>query len=137
MPRSTAAAVAIKPPVKNARMLRKIDCVMVRVPDLPSAVEFYTQVFGLRPLWRDASAVGMGMPETDAEVVLHTMDLPRDRSVHYLVDDVLDAVATGQSAGCLVREHPFETAIGLCAVLEDPFENTLCLLDMSKGPRVV
>jgi catechol 2,3-dioxygenase-like lactoylglutathione lyase family enzyme len=31
-------------------MLRKIDCVMVRVPDLTPAVEFYTRVFGLRAL---------------------------------------------------------------------------------------
>lgn len=117
-------------------MLRKIDCVMVRVPDLTSAAEFYTRVFGLRPLWRDETSIGMGMAETDAEVVLHTMDLPGDRSVHYLVDDVREAVAIGQRAGCAVREAPFEVAIGLCAVLVDPFGNTVCLLDMSKGPRV-
>ena len=75
------------------------------------------------------------MPETDAEVVLHTMDLAGDRSVHYLVDDVLSAAAMGQRAGCTVREAPFDVAIGMCAVLEDPFGNTVCLLDMSKGPR--
>lgn len=108
---------------------------MVRVPELTSAAEFYTRVFGLRPLWRDETSVGMGMPETDAEVVLHTMDLPAERSVHYLVDDVPRAVAMGQRAGCAVREAPFEVAIGMCAVLEDPFGNVLCLLDMSKGPR--
>jgi predicted enzyme related to lactoylglutathione lyase len=117
-------------------MLRKIDCVMVRVADLPSAVEFYSRVFGLRPLWRDETSVGMGMPETDAEVVLHTMDLPVDRGVHYLVDDVPSAVAAGQRAGCVVREAPFDVAIGRCAVLEDPFGNAVCLLDLSKGPRV-
>ena len=116
-------------------MLRKIDCVMVRVADLPSAVEFYTRVFGLRTLWSDDTSAGMGMPEADAEVVLHTMDLPADRAVHYLVDDVPDAVATAQRAGCVVREAPFDVAIGLCAVLEDPFGNTVCLLDMSKGSR--
>jgi lactoylglutathione lyase len=116
-------------------MLRKIDCVMVRVPDLTVAVEFYTRVFGLQALWRDETSVGMGMPETDAEVVLHTMDLPADRSVHYLVDDVPDAVATGQRAGCVVREPPFDVAIGRGAVIEDPFGNLVCLLDMSKGPR--
>jgi lactoylglutathione lyase len=108
---------------------------MVRVPDLTSAVEFYIRVFGLRPLWHDDASVGMGMPETDAEVVLHTMDLPGDRSVHYLVDDVPDAVEMGQRAGCIVREPPFDVAIGMCAVLEDPFGNSVCLLDMSKGPR--
>jgi lactoylglutathione lyase len=108
---------------------------MVRVADLPSAVEFYDRVFGLRPLWRDETSAGMGMPETDAEVVLHTMDLPADRAVHYLVDDVPAAVAMGQRAGCVVREAPFDVAIGRCAVLEDPFGNAVCLLDLSKGPR--
>ena len=116
-------------------MLRKIDCVMVGVPDLASATEFYTRVFGLRPLWRDETSVGMAMAETDAEIVLHTLDLPGERSVHYLVDDVPGAVATAERAGCVVREAPFEIAIGMCAVLADPFGNTVCLLDMSKGPR--
>jgi predicted enzyme related to lactoylglutathione lyase len=108
---------------------------MVRVPDLASAAEFYTRVFGLRPLWRDETSVGMGMPETDAEVVLHTMDLPGDRSVHYLVDDVPEAVALAARAGCAVREAPFDVVIGKCAVLEDPFGNAVCLLDLSKGAR--
>ncbi len=119
----------------DVRMLRKIDCVMVRVTDLPTAMEFYARVFGLQPLWRDDVSVGMGMAETDAEVVLHTMDLPADRSVHYLVDDVPDAVATCELAGCAVLQAPFDVAVGKCAVLEDPFGNTLCVLDISKGPR--
>ena len=118
-------------------MLRKIDCVMVRVGDLAAAVDFYSQVFGLRRLWQDESSVGMGMPDTDAEVVLHTMNLPHDRSVHYLVDDVLAAVSTYEQRGCVVREPPFNIAIGRCAVLEDPFGNAVCILDMSTGPRRV
>ncbi|WP_212994954.1 VOC family protein [Actinoplanes auranticolor] len=118
-------------------MFRKIDCVMVRVPDLTPAVEFYTRVFGLRPLWRDGVSVGMGMPETDAEIVLHTMDLPGDPSVHYLVDDVSNAVAVARSAGCVIREPPFDVAIGRCSVLEDPFGNLVGILDMSRGPRPI
>ena len=114
-------------------LLRKIDCVMLRVTDLDAAASFYGRVFGLRPLWRDATSVGMGLPETDAEVVLHTMadDLP----VHYLVDDVRAAVAAYRAAGCRVRTEPFEVAIGWCAVVEDPDGNALGVLDMSKGPR--
>lgn len=42
----------------NGQMLRKIDCVMVRVAYLPAAVEFYVRVFGLRLLWRDDSSAG-------------------------------------------------------------------------------
>jgi lactoylglutathione lyase len=116
-------------------MLRKIDCVMVRVADLQVAVEFYTRVCGLRQLWRDKTAAGMGMPETDAEVVLHTMDLPAAANVHYLVDDVYDAVSTCLAAGCVVLEAPFDIAIGRCAVLQDPFGNAVYVVDMSKGPR--
>jgi len=116
-------------------MLRKIDCVLVRVPDLAPAAEFYTRVFGLRELWRDEASIGLGMAETDAEIVLHTMNLPADRSVHYLVDDVAGAVAAAERAGCTVREEPFDIAIGRCAVLVDPFGNAVCVLDMSKGPR--
>jgi len=113
-------------------MLRKIDCVMVRVDDLDAASRFYTQAFGLHPLWRDESSVGMGLPETDAEVVLHTLDLPPERSVYYLVDDVRAVVADWQGR---VARAPFEIAIGWCAVLEDPFGNAVGILDMTKGPR--
>jgi predicted enzyme related to lactoylglutathione lyase len=50
-----------------------------------------------------------------------------------LVDDVHAAVAIARPAGCAVGETPFEVAIGLCAVLVDPFGNTVCLLDIGKG----
>lgn len=116
-------------------VLRKIDCVMVPVPDLDVAAEYYTRVFGLRQLWRDEVSVGMGMPETDAEVVLHTMDLPPWQGVHYLVDDVPAAVDEFRGQGCVVRRKPFAVAIGWCAVLEDPFGNTISILDTSKGLR--
>jgi predicted enzyme related to lactoylglutathione lyase len=116
-------------------MLRKIDCVMVRVDDMETATRFYTDAFGLKRLWQDESSVGMGMPETDAELVLHTMDLPKEIGVHYLVDDVVAAVATLTAKGCIIREAPFDVAIGKCAVIEDPFGNVLCILDMSKGAR--
>jgi lactoylglutathione lyase len=115
-------------------MLRKIDCVMVRIADLDSAARFYTEVFGLRELWRDASSVAMGMPETDAEIVLHTIDLPDDAGVHYLVDDVPAAVEAYAERGCVVRTPPFDVAIGRCAVLEDPFGNAVYILDLSRKP---
>jgi len=62
-------------------MFKKIDCVMVRVDDVTSAEKFYSDVFGLKPRWRERGAVGMGMPETDAELVLHSSaDIPQLRS---------------------------------------------------------
>jgi catechol 2,3-dioxygenase-like lactoylglutathione lyase family enzyme len=54
----------------RGRVLRKIDCVLLRVENLEAAVAFYQDVFGLRPQWRNGPQVGLGMPETDAEIVL-------------------------------------------------------------------
>jgi predicted enzyme related to lactoylglutathione lyase len=116
-------------------MIRKIDCVMIPVGDLEEAAAFYARVFDLRPLWQDASSAGLGMPETDAEIVLHTMELPPELSVHYLVDDVNAAVVTYSERGCTVRTPPFDIGVGRCAVLEDPYRNPICLLDLSKGGR--
>ncbi|GAA2636215.1 VOC family protein [Paractinoplanes durhamensis] len=113
-------------------MLRKIDCVMLRVDDLTTAAAFYTDALGLTELWRDDTSVGMGFPETDAELVLHTMHLPPDCTVHYLVDDVAQAVADWPGR---TRMPPFEIAVGQCAILEDPFGNPICILDLTKGTR--
>jgi len=93
-------------------MLRKIDCVMLHVDDLEAAADFYARVFGLRRLWHDESSVGMAMAETDAEIVLHTTPLPREWGVHYLVEDVSAAVDRCHRQGCIVREPPFDVAIG-------------------------
>ncbi len=116
-------------------ILRKIDCVMLRVDDLEKAAQYYSDAFGLKRLWQDGDSVGMGMPETDAEIVLHTTDIPKDVSVHYLVDNVVTAVDELRQKGCTIRVEPFDIVIGKCAVLIDPFGNVLAILDMTKGAR--
>lgn len=117
-------------------MFKKIDCVMIRVDDVGAAEKFYSEVFGLRPLWREAGSVGMGFPETDAEIVLHsTAGIPNKVEVHYLVDDVVAAVKTYAEKGCRVLVQPFDVLIGKCAVIEDPFQTTVCLLDLTSGRR--
>ncbi|GIF25030.1 catechol 2,3-dioxygenase-like lactoylglutathione lyase family enzyme [Actinoplanes tereljensis] len=113
-------------------MLRKIDCVMLRVPDLNAGVAFYVDSMGLQELWRDETSVGLGFPETDAELVLHTLHLPPDCPVHYLVDDAREAAATWPGR---VRTPPFEIEVGWCAILEDPFTNPIAILDLTKGSR--
>jgi predicted enzyme related to lactoylglutathione lyase len=116
-------------------LIRKIDCVMLRVEDLHAAREFYEQVLGLTPLWSDEHSAALGMPESEAEVVLHNdPNIARDCNVHYLVEDVTGAVAELTAAGCKVIVAPFEVRIGKCAVLVDPFGNRLNLIDMTKGP---
>jgi len=116
-------------------VLRKIDCVLVPVSDLAAAATFYHEVFGLTRLWEDATSIGMGMPETDAELVLHTRDITAERSVTCLVGDVDQAVKSAVDGGCEILTAPFDVPVGKCAVLQDPFGNPVCILDLSKGPR--
>ena len=117
-------------------MLRKIDCVMIRVDDIEAAAHYYADVFGLHPQWSGDDSIGLVFTESDAEIVLHhNLDIPSSVEVHYLVDDVVAAVANYAAKGCHVLVEPFGIAIGKCAVIEDPFGVRLCILDMTKGPR--
>jgi lactoylglutathione lyase len=123
-------------------MLRQVDCVMLRVAELDSAVAFYRDVMGLAPLWRAGDMAGLGFPDVIArgesmpEMVLHTNPRIPPVDINYKVDDVVAEVARLQAAGCRVVAGPFPIAIGNCAVVMDPFENILTLVDMTKGARV-
>jgi predicted enzyme related to lactoylglutathione lyase len=117
-------------------MLKKIDCVMIRVDDVAAGEKFYSEVFGLKALWREAGSVGMALPETNAEIVLHNnAAIPHKVEVHYLVDNVVAAVKHYAESGCRVMAPPFDVLIGKCAVIQDPFDTTICLLDLTSGRR--
>ena len=114
-------------------MLKKIDCIMIRVEDLEAAKEYYIGVFGLRHLWGTGNAVGLELPETDAEIVLHTeKDVPSDVEVYFLVDDVESAIIELEKRDCTTVVGPFDISIGKCAVILDPFGIRLSILDMTK-----
>jgi lactoylglutathione lyase len=121
---------------RSGKMLRKIDCVMIRVEDVDVSAAYYVKVFGLRPKWSGEGAVGLAFPETDAEIVLHReTTIPLSVEVHYLVDDVVVAVAHYAAHGCHILKAPFDITIGKCAVIRDPFGTRLCILDITKGLR--
>jgi lactoylglutathione lyase len=116
-------------------MLRKIDCVMIRVEDVKAAMAYYSDVFGLQPVWWDERSAGLVFPESDAEIVVHCYpDIPSRVEVYYLVDDVVTAVQHLATHACKILVEPFDITIGKCAVIEDPFGTRLCILDMTKGP---
>lgn len=117
-------------------MLRKIDCVMIRVNDVQAAANYYAEVFGLHLNWSGDDSIGLVFPETDAEIVLHNdPGIPSSVEVYYLVDDVVVDVANYAAKGCRVLVESFDITIGKCAVIQDPFGTRLCILDMTKGPR--
>jgi lactoylglutathione lyase len=119
-------------------MLRKIDCVMLKVDDPWKAAPYYQRVFGLTPVWQDENSIGMGFPAGDpgTEIVLHKNPaIPARIEVNYLVDDVVAAVEHFERNGCTVLARPFDIPIGKCAVISDKNELVWSVLDMTKGAR--
>lgn len=116
-------------------LLRKIDCMSLRVRDLAEAIAFYSDRLGHEIVWRTPDAAGLRLPETDAELVLHT-DPQRPPATELLVTSVPEAVDRFCVADGTLVFGPIEIAIGRCAVVADPSGNPLVLLDMNKGPLV-
>ncbi len=117
-------------------MLRKIDSVTIRVNDLTEALNFYSDVFGLKPIWQDQNSgqAGLLFPESDTKIILYTdTEIPGQVEVKYLVDDVDAAVQKYVDQGCEVLAEPFDTRLGRGAVIQDPFGTRLSILDMSKA----
>ena len=113
-------------------LLRKVDCIRLYVPDLEAGLAFYRDRLGHELIWRSATAAGLRLPESEAELVLQTEE--QRQEVDLLVDSADEATKWVEQAGGKVIVPPFEIQIGRCVVLEDPWGNPLVLLDMSKGP---
>ncbi len=113
-------------------LFRKLDCLRVPVPDLESGLAFYRDRLGHTLLWRTGTQAGLRMPDTDAEIVIHTEG--DELAPNLLVADADEAAALLAEAGGSVIVEPFDIQVGRCAVVQDPWGNRLVLLDMRKGP---
>ena len=112
-------------------LIRKVDCIQIQVPDLDAGLAFYRDQLGHQLVWRTERAVGLRMPDTDAEIVLQ-IERP-GIEINLLVDSVEAAVTRIVDAGGTVVVPPFEIQIGRCVVVQDPWGTRLTLLDASKG----
>ena len=112
-------------------LFRRVDCLRSPVSDVDAALVFYSAKLGHELIWRSSKAAGLKLPGCNAELVLHNGDRPMETDL--VVDSVPEAVARFTSAGGKVLKGPFEIQIGLCAVVADPWDNVLVILDASKG----
>ena len=112
-------------------LIRKVDCVRFYVPDLEAGLSFYRDRLGHELIWRTDSAAGLRLPESDAEIVIQTERQGPETDL--LVDSADKAAGLIEQAGGKVIVPPFDIQIGRCVVVEDPWGNTLVLLDGSKG----
>ena len=112
-------------------LAEKIDCIRLYVSDLDAGLAFYQDQLGHELIWRTDEAMGLRMPHTDAEIVLHTT--PSEPEIDIKVRDADVAAAQFEAAGGNVIVAPFEIQIGRAVVVQDPWGNQFVLLDDRKG----
>ena len=113
-------------------LLRYVDAVTFRVPDLDAGLAFYRDRLGHELIWRnDAEGqAGLRTPDSATEVVL-TTDL--NYEPNWKVRSAQEAAAMFAASGGRIVVGPHDIPIGRLAVVEDPFGNVLVLLDSTTG----
>jgi len=104
------------------------------VPDLDAGLAFYRDRLRHKLIWHTEEVVGLRMPDTDAEIVLHTE--PKGPEIDMKVDSADAAAARFEEAGGKIVVPPFDIRIGRCVVVQDPWGNEFVMLDSSKGVLV-
>lgn len=112
-------------------LVRKVDCIRLSVSDLDGGLAFYRDQLGHKLIWRTEDSVGLRMPDTDTEIVLHTE--AGEPEIDLKVDSADAAAARFENAGGKIVVPPFDIRIGRAVEVQDPWGNELVLLDTSKG----
>ena len=118
--------------MSDLALLRNVDAITIRVPDIDAGIRFYVDVLGHRMKWRNDTIgqAGLEMPDGDSEIVLTTT---HRYEPNWLVESADQAVDVFRSNGGQVIAEPVDIAVGRLGVVLDPFGNTLVVLDLSKG----
>jgi catechol 2,3-dioxygenase-like lactoylglutathione lyase family enzyme len=114
-------------------LFQNVDCLGVQVPDIDEALAFYEGKLGQRLLWRTPTSAGLAFADAGLtpELVLHTDVWPIATAIK--VASVSEAVELFLASGGTLVAAPSEIPIGRLAVVADPWNNHLVLLDSSKG----
>ncbi len=110
-------------------MLKRLDRVILRVPQLQSAVSYYRDVLGLKLLKQTSNLATFALDSS--ELVLHSdADLPAE-ATYFLVEDVRDLYRRRDELKLKFTSPPVPVARGFRAAVKDPFGTLLLLLDRS------
>ena len=111
-------------------MLRCVDRVVLRVPNVASAVAYYRDVLGMSVVRADAHVATLRFAEDAAtEMVLHNdPDLPGE-AVYFRVEDVRELHRRRDELKLTFVSPPSRVARGFRAVVKDPFGTVLQILD--------
>ncbi len=110
-------------------MLRQIDRILLRVPNIQSAVNYYRDVLGMTLLRQEGHLASFRIGDGPAELVLHAdPDLPAE-GIYYLVEDVRELYRRREELRLRFVAPPSAVSRGYRATVKDPFGNVLLLLD--------
>jgi predicted enzyme related to lactoylglutathione lyase len=112
-------------------LIEKVDCVRLYVSDLDAGLAFYRDQLGHEIIWRTGEAVGLRLPDTDTEIVLHTERA--EPEIDLKVQSAEAAAARFEAAGGKILGSPFDIQIGRAVEVQDPWGNRFVLLDASRG----
>src|SRR4051812_48919626 len=110
-------------------MLNRVDRVLIRVPQIESAVRYYRDTLGLKLIRQTKELATFELGQS--ELVLHANpDLPAE-ATYYLVDDVRDLYNRRAELKLKFSGPPVPATRGYRATAKDPFGTVLLLLDRS------
>ena len=114
-------------------LFTNVDCLGVHVPNLDEALIFYRDKLGHEVLWRSETSAGLRFADGGEmpELVLHTDQWSIAAAIK--VESVPKAIERFVASGGAVVEPPSDIPIGRLAVVSDPWNNHLVILDSSKG----
>ena len=110
-------------------LFNKVDCVLVKVPNLEEALDFYQNKLGHTLRWKTDTSAAVAMGDS-TELVLSTN---QESQTDLHVDDAIKAANLFVANGGKIKTGPIEIPVGKVMVVEDPFGNELILIDLSKG----
>jgi len=112
-------------------LFKKVDCYRIYVDDLEKGLAIYRDKLGHPIIWRSEDAIGLRIPDQDAEIVIQTKN--KKAEVNLLVESVPEAINEIIEVGGSLLFGPIDIPIGKYAILKDPWNNELAILDRSKG----
>lgn len=113
--------------------LLKIDAILYYVKDIERSSKFYEEVLGLKKVWKDTDRkmIGFIFPQSDSEIVLHTDKTMPNPDFSFLVESVKEFCEEYKSLGYKVIKEPFEVRTGYYAILSDPDDNVIEIIDLT------
>lgn len=110
-------------------VFKRVDRILLRVPNVAAATHFYTQTLGLRLDRGRPSVSALKFDDGDTELVLHDDTRRGDVEIVMGVDDVRGMYLLRDDLNITFISEPMVAGAGYRATIRDPFGHVLVIAD--------